>query len=309
MRIAVVGDPHFDLAVRSRRDDYLQTCLTKLDEIANNADIIVFLGDFFNTPVVRISVLLPLMQQLQRYRNVGKFVITIPGNHDLYNEREESLDTTSLGILKTTQLVTVLDYNRPNIFADYNFYSAPVNLIKAKEFLKNFPGNLNRDRKNILLLHLYYEDKYEGLCANDIKDLGFDYVFFGHEHSPFGMKMAGQTPVYRLGAMTRNSANEYNLKRMPSYIIINEEGEIEAHTLDCVKSGEEVFTEEAFTQQNLKKKQFIENIHSVISRYQAGANTTDERFSIVGTLKELDAPENVVEHIRKKYDSLGLTFR
>ena len=308
MRIAIVGDPHFDLAVRSRRDDYLQTCLLKLDEISNNADVIIFLGDFFNTPVVRISVLLPLMQQLQKYRNTGKFIATIPGNHDLYNEREESLNTTSLGILNTTNLVSVIDYSAPIIFGDYNFYSAPVNLGKAKEFLKNFPGNLNQDRKNVLLLHLYYEDRYEGLTSDDIKDLGFDYVFFGHEHSPFGMKMAGQTPVYRLGAMTRNSANEYNLKRTPSYIIING-GEIEAHTLDCIRDGEEVFTEEAFTQQNLKKKQFIENIHSVISRYQEGANTTNERFSIIGTLKELNAPENAIEHIRKKYDSLGLTFR
>ena len=48
MKIAIVGDPHISTGFRARVDEYLRTVLNKIEQIAEENDKVIFLGDVFD---------------------------------------------------------------------------------------------------------------------------------------------------------------------------------------------------------------------------------------------------------------------
>lgn len=301
-KFGIVGDVHIDTKISSRKDDYFQTCLDKISEVASNCENIIFLGDLFNRPTIPNEYFSQLYNHLNYLKLKGNKFYSIIGNHDIYNELEESLNKTTLGLCQLTNLIEVIDATHPVNIAGYNFYTSYVNLEKAKEHLKALRLNEN----DVLLLHLYYEDKYEGLCYDDLKNIGSSYIFLGHEHTPFPdlRRCYNEYTIYRCGSLLRCSANTNNLSRDIFYYVFDNISDIHCAKIECMRPSKDVFTEKACTRENLNRSKFLKNINEVIDKYTNNIST-QSKFSIKNILESLNTPNKCLEYINEKYVKIG----
>lgn len=303
--IGIVGDLHIDTTISSRKDDYFSTCLQKIEEVASNCTIVIFLGDIFNRSVIPNEYFYRLYTYLVHLNKTYDCdFYSIIGNHDIPNEDESNLLKTSLGLCDLTGVIKLITVDRPLKFGKYTFHTSYVNLNKCKDHLKT----LKLGENDILLLHQYFEDEHEGLSISDISDIGCNKVFLGHEHTPFYnyVKDFGQLKVYRCGSLLRNAANSSNLSRDIYYFKLYENN-ISIEQLKCAKPAIEVFTESAYNQENLHKKHFIKNINDVLEKYTNNI-ATQTKFSIKQTLVDLHTPENSLNYISKVYANIGEIF-
>lgn len=304
MKIGIVGDLHIAPVPSNRIDDYFQTGLNKIEEISQVCDKIIFLGDIFTNAKVEEIYTNTLMEHLfyckSKY-NVDFY--TIIGNHDVVHEDENNLNNSSLGILKTSRIMNIITPDNPMLIGDYNFNTIPVNFKKAKEYLINKVYTKN----DILLVHHEYETGTNCFTYDDFKNLNCHSIYLGHDHKPFdqGRIIYPEFTIYRSGSIMRNRAEDYNFTRCVYYYIL------ENNNVSCqaikYESADKVFRAEAITKQNYKKEKFIEALDKVIDKYKSNIST-QSRFSIKTILEEMNAPEKVIEGVRKKYEKLGETF-
>lgn len=301
--IAIVGDLHIDTKVSSRKDDYFQTCLNKLSEVAKTSKTIIILGDMFNRPTLPNEYFSRLYTHLSYLKSHGISFYSIMGNHDLYNEDESNISKTCLGVCNLIGLVKVIAPENPVNINGINFYTSYVNFDKAKQHLKS----LKLNETDILLLHHFYEDCSNSFTYDDFKNIGCKNIFLGHEHTPFEQlrKVTDKFTVYRCGSLLRNIANECNLKRDIFYFVID--NNVNPVKLDNVLPAKDVFTEKAFTQENLHRKRFVTNINDVILKYTNNVNT-ESKFSLKTILRELKTPQFSMDYIEQKYRNINEVF-
>ncbi len=208
-KVAVVGDIHLRLEnPRCRIDNYLDSLLNKIENILQNCDIFICLGDLFDKPSVGDECLNKFLSLLAKY---DKPFYTIWGNHDLYKYSIEKLDKTSLGICLLEGRVKHLD-------------EIKVHNTKFKEipFVKKFPKIPENDKDTILLGHCFYESEVDfdySIKEIDLINVSSRFIYLGHEHSPFPKTSVYNTSIIRQGSLCRNSINSYNY-RIPVYSIV-----------------------------------------------------------------------------------------
>ena len=321
--IAIVGDFHYDAAVTSRIDNYSETCIKKLKEIANRHKVIIFLGDFFNKPVLSFDALIPLYKCLQEVQESGCRVLTIMGNHDIFNEREDSLNRTALGWFSTVGAIEIIQPGEVVSFTlangyTLNFHALYVSIEKSKEFLDSLCFKRQPMEKNIILSHNYFESTYAGFKILDFNHCDADYVFFGHEHEPLAenLKNAYGTCFYRCGSLMRNAANDYNLVRMPKYDVISTADDgivIARHKVEVASSPVDIFKTQSFQRSNLEIDHFTEAVRTgldqIVEMYDNVENPQrGELITIPMALSRINAPSYVVNIIKAKYEMLGEKF-
>ena len=304
MSIAIVGDLHIAPKPINRIDDYFNVILHKIEQISENCDKVIFLGDIFSKPKIDESFVNSLIKHLTYLK--GKYNTTfysIVGNHDVLSEDEINLDLSSLGILFNTGIIIpILPGNKVSI-DEYNFTTIPVNYKKAKEFLKDKKYESN----DILLVHHEYETGTNCFNYEDFKNLGCKMIFLGHDHKPFeqGRIIYPEFTIYRSGSLSRNIAIDYNFERTIYYYVI-ENGNVTCSPIQC-SPAQNVFTVEALNRENYKKKKFIESIDTVIEKYKQSMSKTSN-MSIIETMRGLGAKDNNIRYIKTKYEIIGETL-
>lgn len=308
--IGIVGDLHIAPIPKNRIDDYFDVALNKIEQIAQKCRFIIFLGDIFSKPKVDDLFVNRLILHLRYLTKTYEcFFYTIIGNHDVQSELEDKLYESSLGTLVAADVVKVITPDKPltiHGLKTYNFNTIPVNYKKAKEYIKDKNYKVP-NCVNILLVHHEYETGTNNLTYNDIKDLGCDMVFFGHDHCPLpeGRIIYPELTVYRSGSLMRNIAQDYNFTRQIYYYTI-ENGVVGCQAIQH-RPGNEVFTVESFTREQYHKKQFVESIDTLIEKYKNNI-TTQDKFSMESILRGLNAPDSVIAYIKSKYESHGERF-
>ena len=303
-KIGIVGDLHIDTNISSRKDNYFQTCLNKLEEVASKCNNVIILGDVFNRESIPNDFFYIFYNHINYLKlQYGTTFYSIIGNHDIPNEDETNLPKTSLGLCKVTNLINLIEVDKPVTIEGINFYTSYVNLDKCKEHLKT----LKLNEKDVLLLHHYFEDGFPGVELEDLENIGCKNIFLGHNHSPLSnfYREYNGVRIYRSGSLLRNSADESNLNREIYYFGIN--NEIEIVKLNSARPAIEVFTEKAYKQENLQKKRFIKDINEVLDKYTNNASV-QTKFSIKETLEELEIPEKCMAYIQSIYTRIGETF-
>ena len=299
--IGIVGDVHIDTGVSSRRDNYFQTCLDKISEVANNCKHIIFLGDLFNRESLPSEYFYQLYIHLNYLKNInGNVFYSIIGNHDIPNENEKNLNKTTLGLCKLTGLLNLIEVHNPVNIEGINFYTSYVNLDKCREHLKTLKLNSN----DVLLLHQYFEDGFPGIELEDIQDIGCSKIFLGHEHTPFMnfVKQINDLSIYRCGSLVRNSANTSNLTRDIFYFTLDKD--VNIIQLQGANPASEVFTEKAYKQENLERTYFIKNISEVIDKYTNNVSV-QSKFSLKQVLEEIHTPDNCMQYINNIYKAIN----
>ncbi len=111
MRLVYLSDTHIrGSRPEYRQDDFLGAIHTKLSEVVKlcrrlNVDFVIHGGDIFDTPR-------PDQSSFDLFRwflkELGVPVYCIAGNHDLVEQRLDSLDTTAIAFLDRQRLLTLL---------------------------------------------------------------------------------------------------------------------------------------------------------------------------------------------------------
>lgn len=263
----IVGDTHFNnLTPSSRRDDYAETTLEKLDTllkkcVENKANRVIFLGDLFHKPKQPLDYLNALVDKFTKFKDENITLYTISGNsHDIFNDRQDSLPRTSLGLLFATGVIKPLGYISLNsvknttTFWGYHYPDKPI-LI---------PKNDTYD-KNIAICHLFFEENMDEdeIKTDEAIKLNYNYYCLGHSHTQFeNVTLDNGAVILRPGSLTRGTAHQYQLSKKVAVdaIKIYKDGQIEVNrNFLKVKPAEEVFTTNAI---NPIKKTIAINVDS-----------------------------------------------
>lgn len=309
--IAIVGDLHIAPIPGGRIDDYFQTGLDKITEIASQNKKVIFLGDIFTHAHVNEGCVYDLIQHLYNLKyTYGTNFYTIVGNHDVTNELEINIRNSSLGIMTISGVIELILPDKPLTIScngkNYIFNTIPVNYDKAKDYIKDLKFDPTKGI-NILLAHHEYEAGSNVFTYNDFKNLGCQMIFLGHDHKPLegGRVIYPEFTVYRSGSIMRNRAEDYNFTRTLYYYVLTD-GQVTCKAINT-KPAQDVFKIEALTRQNYHKEQFVESVNEVIDKYKKNISTQN-RFSIKNILEELQVGQKIINAIENKYAILGERF-
>lgn len=216
--VLFIGDTHLKSnSPISRKDDYPRVILNKLRYLAKNADIyncktFLILGDVFDSPTVPLSYLSEVINTFKEIRDRGIEVYSIVGNHDIKNNRLDSLPSTALGILFATDCVKIApkEFVIDNtIFRCYNY---------TEEVLPKATNNYE-----VCIAHLYYDFSgvKDSLYEDDLKRLNYDAMVLGHLHTPCETITVHNTELFRVGSLSRNTSEVFNKVRTPRALLFN----------------------------------------------------------------------------------------
>lgn len=296
LKVAFIGDAHIrPNPPRSRKDDYYQSLLTKIESLAETNDILFFLGDFFDKPQVDTKTLYSLIEFFTRLKERGARLFTIVGNHDIFNYNETTLTKSTIGILSWFGLVQVFD-------------SVKVNGIRIDRLPLTYRASIQQnpipDEPSILLGHYYFEyefDKQFSLTAEMVKDIRYDYLILGHDHECHEPRQVSEHMVLlRPGSLARTNALGSQLSRTPTYYqfqILN--GEVQRADLLGVPGAlppAQVFYDTFFAVQPTGSYAFLSNLAELLDSFERTGQSGQRKISQV--LTELQCPTPVMDYIR-----------
>ena len=216
--IIFVGDLHLKgSSPISRVDDYPTVILNKLESLINTAksfscDKIMLLGDVFDSHITTLPYLAKVINTFRKISDAGIDVYTIVGNHDIKNNRMDSLDSSALGILISTGYLKLAPRNLIIDDTSFNCFHYPEELT-----------NNNESCYSVCVAHRYYEFglSWDSLTSEDLKSLNYDAMILGHYHVPCDTLSIEDTLLYRPGSLSRSTSEPYNKLRTPRVLVFN----------------------------------------------------------------------------------------
>lgn len=228
MKVLLLGDLHLsDKAPSGCTDSYTDDLFALLAEAATFAvhcEIVVIAGDVFHLKApIRTSHRL-VLRTIEAFRSFGKPVYVVPGNHDIQNDRQDSL-------LAQQPLGVVIESGAARLLDGWDNGGCPVYGVP---WLQHWTDEAVSEalaayrpvggRATLIVTHapLYPEGqelKWEHYPVRSFADaMGMSgNVFYGHVHEPHGCygfydEKSGVT-FCNNGALSRGSLHEYNRDR------------------------------------------------------------------------------------------------
>jgi len=293
MTTAIIGDLHAsDVKPSSRIDDYSMVCIDKLESILKIHDYIIILGDVFNSSSVSTEYCNKLIKRLKPYK--GR-IHAILGNHDA-SYRTTNLDKTDIGTLFNAEILELHMDSFSLEGISYDVASVVPSLV------------LPNKKSNILLGHFYISNNRAPKESLSVQDLSiYDYVFLGHDHSPYPNIVTDRTSIFRLGSFMRTDAQPYNLTRdIICYAVINK-GNVSIEQIK-VTPAREVFTPESFNDIGKETRVLcdLSNLDSLISNFRK--RNPSEVISTSSILSEIETPEPCIEYLKMVHEFVGIRF-
>ena len=304
-RVAVVGDVHLtDRSPRSRKDNYFLTTMSEISKIVEFNDIILFLGDIFDTPILAGRSLYSFINFLKYHIKAGKKFYTIIGNHDIYSYNLDSLPKTSLGLLFAVSLIKNLKRIMVHdvIIDGMPFYASLKNVSLPK---------IRYNKESLLLGHYFYDfnlDEEYSLTDTMIKYMDYSYLLLGHDHKPYKEIQIGNTKLLRGGSTARNSTDYFNLERKPCYyqFVIDKKGIQEINYIEIPNSlpPEQIFIDEAFKKDNDYGS--VTDVETILKQFTKKTNVA--KYTINNALTDLQTPQHIQEYIKEQYILNNIPF-
>lgn len=216
MNIAIIGDLHLgyrQYGLDDREQDFYQRWSQIIDDIISrkNIDIVLQLGDIFDTHIPSAIALYEYEKGLNKLQNANIEYYSITGNHtiirkknfmspdDLFSKISDSnsLDDTHI-IIDDTFIAGV----------KYRSESNKEDLLEAIRIQTE--ASKKHNGLKVLLLHQAIDvDLIYGaeLSENDLPYDDFDYIFIGHLHSRIERKYKNCNIIYP-GSIERSSTTE-----------------------------------------------------------------------------------------------------
>lgn len=208
MKILIYSDLHLSATTPVKRiDNYALSMMKKLKQIyqkATEADVVLFLGDFFNT------------HRSYSYEMINEAIeaVTVPthailGQHDLVGYNPDSYASSALcfvekhcekwSTMKSPLEIGGVTFHPCHTYEDFD--------IKARQ---NLP-----DGKHILLSHHLITKNscpYDTYLLSDYADIAYDGVFFGDYHPGMKPIKQGKTLWWGAGSIARQAISDRERK-------------------------------------------------------------------------------------------------
>ena len=295
-KIAICVDPHITDRHRCRKDNFLETALTKLDFIASHNDYVIIAGDLFHTSNNASQIFYKVYSLMKKHS--GKF-FAVPGNHDLLHNNLGTLDRTTIGSLALTG---VLDLRFDSVLID----NAKIQFSTVLKDLSKIP--IDQNNTNILVGHNYLEmggSEKESFTKQELRELNYKLVFLGHDHKPYDEELIGNSILIRMGSLTRIDTQPYNKQRKIYYY------QVDSETLEYEKkevpseTAQNIYTEEAFNRIGRVKEDisFIK-IGDVLSRFkkkETNVYSLNSKLIQIASQKEIDYIKSLHELNNVRY--------
>lgn len=246
--VMTIGDPHLHGSTpKSRLDNYPETSIQKLamlrrEMVKRGCKYLFIAGDIFHIPKERSDYEFMVIQEFLRFKEAGIKVFISTGNHDIQNDRLDTIEKSTLGILYLTEVVY------PFVKVTFKRGEKTPIVITGLHFPNEVEPITEFGAYNILCCHKFYNvpaDK-DSLLKKDLENYGYNMYICGHDHIPYELEKVptkdGVVSIVRPGSFMRGTSHNYNTKRLVymDEIRFNGKVEVERHTLP-VKDPKDIF--------------------------------------------------------------------
>ncbi len=223
---------------QSRTDDWQETVFAKLEQVAKvaiktNARAVCIAGDLFHHKSrIAYGTVLRLMVWAFTLRRHRIDVLAIPGNHDEVHDRIESLASQPIGLLFASGAITDVSYtpvryDGADVSKDIVIVGVPYpDAVNLANFQRAAEARGTGGRA-LLMAHCYATPQGGTMYGREpihpyglFNDLPFDVFHFGHDHSDHGVAQMGEKFFINIGAITRGSLAQDDLKRDPKIALV-----------------------------------------------------------------------------------------
>lgn len=309
MIFLTVGDVHIsDSTPASRLDNYTEAtfedlALVRTQALEQKAAAVFITGDIFDKKSPTKNSHAIVARAIAMFSSFPCPVYTIIGNHDIVNNRMDSLSRQPLNVLLESGALKRLkrvNFGGVDIvgvdFDEGNSYST---LSLKKEF----------DKPLIAVCHvlatpdggdMYGEPIFSYKKLAKLSDV--DVYVFGHFHNDQSIQAVGKKKFINLGALSRGSLTQEEIHRQVKIGKIVWDGK----SFECseiplaVKSSKEIF--------DIEKKQEMEKKEKEIESFVASLNKTDlfqDISSLEETIKEMKLETGVKNRLVGYLNSKG----
>lgn len=275
------ADVHInDKPPESRCDDYADSLLDKLRQISEIArekkvDAVLDAGDFFHNKAASRNSHRLVRKVVDLHRSYPCPVYENPGNHDFPYGNVDYVQRQPLGVLFATGIFErMLDHR----FEDEDGLVVRIIGLPYKVDFSVFDFDIERGDEDVLIVcaHTYASPtgtesfgREQFLSYQDLAECTPDLFLFGHYHIDQGIQEVLGKKFINVGAISRGSLTNDNLKRIPKvgYIRITKDGDdVEIHTEAIeleVKPASEVFDLEKHERIQKERKDIDEFINTL----------------------------------------------
>lgn len=303
-KVMIIGDAHFSPRIPiSRKDDYPETLLRKLDSIyesatVNNVSDLIFLGDLFNTKHMTLSYFIKVFQKLKIMDDKGLVLHLIVGNHDITYNNESTLEDSPIQILFDSY---TFDSRKSFILDNTAFY-----LYNYTELTPELPKPMDKSMYNVLVGHYFYDlgfgDVEHTLSKEQCSQLGYNAYLLGHDHAPYSPIKTKDYEVHRPGSLSRGTSQTCHINRDNIQVIIMD---TKSHTFDYVDLPNILPASEVYKEDHLIDKVTLSTISESLQDLLSDL-TFDNSSDIFATLNQIPMDDKIRELIISYLNNEGV---
>jgi hypothetical protein len=247
MRALIVNDPHLsDRPPSIRTETYAEDILTKLRYTADIAemgrvDAVVWSGDIFHIKAPTRTSHALVQQVADVIREYHRPVFIVPGNHDVQNDRLESLDRQPLGVLFKAGAYPLVGEVSVKVRTDtFTVRQSIFGIPWLADWKRDLPRYMELWRKSSATLMVAHAPivppgvtkPYEVIDAADWAAMMQPHkgdVAYGHMHDADGAYevvndiLEWQAVFCNYGAVSRGSLHESSMTRVPTVALYSTE--------------------------------------------------------------------------------------
>lgn len=223
-KILCIGDIHLsDRPPSSCTDDYLEDLFVILEHTVNkvrelDVDAVVWSGDVFHYKQPSRTSHGTVQRAIEIIQSYPVPLYIVPGNHDMLHDRFDSIAVSQpLGVLFKTGAILLDGWDTENSLP---IYGVPWKQEWSDETVTNSLADFSSASEGLVIAHaplypkgkeLEWENYPVDKWAEAMGDKG--YCFYGHVHDSHGIYRQSGVTFCNLGAITRGSLHESELKR------------------------------------------------------------------------------------------------
>lgn len=304
-KIITATDIHIsDHGPRSRVDDYKKSLLEKIAQMRMacnklSVDAAVIAGDLFDLKNPTRNSHGLVQDLIQMFRGFDCPVYMIEGNHDLRDNRLETINEQPLGVLfKSGSLIRL----REEVLEKEKKKVSLVG-IPFEEDLKL--SNLKIPSKKgcvaqVCAMHIYSGPKPGDIFSeriygyNELLNLGPDVFVLGHYHLDQGITVEDKVHFINVGSISRGSLSYENTKHEPKIALITIQGDGSITTSAIrlkVKASSEVFDLEKRDEEKEESKE----IEAFVEKLSTESVETNKEKDFSSNIEKMDLTKEVRE--------------
>lgn len=216
---------------RSRKDNFLDTVLDKLNQInyiskTKNCDFVLFGGDLFDNPSVSNAVAGRTAKILRQFNRI----IGIAGNHDLFGNNIDNIKSTQLGLFEKAGLIDLM-YKGEKLIITKNDLTLQITGtpshfgIDHDDIKEDYVVDTINADKAIHLIHGMLMEKQLNphmtvVTIDQIKETKADLTLTGHYHAGFDPIQIDGKYFTNPGSLSRVSSDRSEMKRKVGVLYI-----------------------------------------------------------------------------------------